>query len=162
MASDADATLFRETRGSKEMNRTDISAENAALDSVTHVADVNDIPTIPIIEEQVRIGKQTAEVGRVRISKHVTERVEAVDVLLHRENVEIERIPVNRYVETAPPVRHEGDTMIIPVLREVIEKRLLVIEELRVTKRTTQEHAVQQMPLRKEELVVERIPSDKP
>ena len=144
------------------MNPIDNTAQTQPQNQANLVVDVNDIGTIPIIEEQAHVTKETVETGRVRISKQVSERIEAVDVLLHRENVEVERIPVNRYVETAPPVRHEGDTMIIPVLREVIEKRLVVVEEIRVTKRTLQEHTIQQIPLRREGIMVERVPVENP
>jgi stress response protein YsnF len=49
--------------------------------------------------------------------------------------------------------------MIIPVLREVIvvEKRLLLVEELRVTKHQVLKQETQQVTLRKEEVNVERV-----
>ncbi|EJF10623.1 hypothetical protein O71_07896 [Pontibacter sp. BAB1700] len=48
--------------------------------------------------------------------------------------------------------------MIIPVLKEVlvVEKRLLVVEEIHVTKRRTEEHDTQHVELRREEIRVER------
>ena len=59
-----------------------------------------------------------------------------------QEDIQIERVPVNRWLSEPASVRYEGDIMIIPVMEEVpvVEKRLRLKEELRVTKRqiTTQ------------------------
>lgn len=116
---------------------------------------------IPVIEEQVHVGKQVIETGKIIVSKKVFEEEKAIDVSLIHEEHDIERIPVNQYVETAPEVRYEGDTMIIPVLKEevVIQKRLFLTEELRITKRKVETSAPQQVSLRREEVTVERIDS---
>jgi uncharacterized protein (TIGR02271 family) len=117
---------------------------------------------IPVIQEQVLVEKQVVEKGKVRISKQVREYEELVDVPLLGDEVVVERVAVNQYVESAPAVRYEGETMIIPVVREVavVEKRLVLAEELRVTKRRVETHAPQVVTLRKEEVSVERAASD--
>jgi uncharacterized protein (TIGR02271 family) len=115
--------------------------------------------TIPVIEEQVEVSKQTVETGRVRISKGVREEEVDIDLPTTSEEVSVERVEVNKYVETAPPpVRYEGETMIIPVVREVmvVEKKILVVEELHVTKRQVKTHDTQRITLRKEEVNVNR------
>jgi stress response protein YsnF len=73
----------------------------------------------------------------VRVHKSVTEREEQVVQLLYRESLDVQRIPRNEVVDRAPPVRHEGDTLVIPVCEEVLvlEKRLLLKEEIRVGRR---------------------------
>ena len=75
------------------------------------------------------------------------------------EEVEVERVPVNRLVEGPVAVRQEGDTTIVPLVEEilVVEKRLMLKEELRITKRRVEEHAPQRITLRTEEATVERI-----
>lgn len=75
------------------------------------------------------------------------------------ESVKIEKIPVNKYVEVAPQIRYEGDTMIFPVVQEVIvvEKRLLLVEEVHITKTTITNEGEKSMPLRREEVFVERV-----
>ena len=83
---------------------------------------------------------------------------------LNQEEVMVERVTLNQYVDSPPPpVRYEGDTMIIPVLQEVavVEKRLLLVEELRVTKRQVQKQETQQVSLRQEEVQVTRV-NDEP
>lgn len=120
---------------------------------------------IPVIEEQLIVDKRVVEKGRVRISKKVRETDETVNIPLIQENVSVERVPVNQYVaEPPPPVRYEGSVMIIPVLREVVvvEKRLVLVEELRVTKHQTQTQETQKIRLRKEEVSVKRVSGKKP
>jgi uncharacterized protein (TIGR02271 family) len=99
------------------------------------------------------------ETGRVRIRKIVHEREEMVDPPLLREEVVIERVPVNRMVDGPIAAYSEEDTLIIPVLEEVlvIEKRLLLKEEVRITKRRVETHRPQRVTLRREEAVVERL-----
>jgi stress response protein YsnF len=55
-------------------------------------------------------------------------------------------------------VRQEGETTIIPVVEEVVEKRLKLAEEVRVTKQQTTKHEPQAIPLRRQTVVVERLP----
>ncbi len=118
---------------------------------------------IPIIEEQWQVSKKVVETGKVVLSKKVHQEEVEVDVPLMHEEHTIERIPVNQYVDTAPPaMRYEGETMIIPVLKEevVVQKRILVVEELRITKRQVETHSPQQITLRKEEVIVDRTTHD--
>lgn len=114
---------------------------------------------IPVIEERFIVDKKTVETGKVRISKRVIEEEETVEVPVMQEEVQVERIPIHQFVATAPQIRYEGDTMIVPVIREVVvvEKRIELIEELHITKLTTQSQAIQQVTLRKEEVSVERL-----
>lgn len=115
---------------------------------------------IPVVEEQVRINKKTVETGRVNIYKDVHEEDVTVDVPTVHEEVNVERVEINEYVDSAPPsVRYEGDVMIIPVLHEelVLVKRLKLVEELHVTKRKIETHEAQHVTLRKEEVNVNRV-----
>ena len=125
----------------------------------------NQPATIPVIEEQLTVDKRVVEKGRVRISKKVRETDETVNIPLVQENVQVERVPINQFIaEAPPPVRYEGNVMIIPVLREVVivEKRLVLVEELRVTKQQTQTQETQKIRLRKEEVNVKRVSGRKP
>lgn len=111
------------------------------------------------------VGKRVVETGRVLIQKHVTEHQEHVSVPLNHDEVHVDRVLINRYVDVPPEaVRYEGDTMIISVLEEVVvvEKRLMLVEELHVTKRQIQTEEMQQVTLRKEEVTVTRQPGPVP
>jgi uncharacterized protein (TIGR02271 family) len=119
----------------------------------------NEKMVIPVIQEEITIEKQTVETGRVRISKRISEHEELVDVPLLAEEVSVERVPMNLFVEARPPVRQEGDTMIIPVVREqiVVQKRLLLVEELRVRKEIVERHQPQTVNVRREEVEIKRV-----
>jgi uncharacterized protein (TIGR02271 family) len=89
----------------------------------------------------------------------VREWEELADPPLLRDEVVVQRVAVNRVVEGPTPMRFEGDTLIIPLFEEVlvVEKRLLLKEELHLTTRRVETHTPQRVTLRREEAVVERI-----
>ena len=125
--------------------------------SVTSNPDAAERRTIPVIEEQVHIEKEVVETGTVHVSKKVHEEQVQVDLPLLYEVSDIRRVEVNRFVDTPPPaVRQEEQTTIIPVLREVLVKRLLLVEEIHITKIEQQEPVQQEVTLRREEVQVER------
>jgi len=119
---------------------------------------------VPVVREELEVGKRKVETGRVRVTKSVREQEEVVDIPLLREHVDVERVPINRYLEGPVESRQEGDTLIIPLVEEVlvVEKRLMLKEELRITRRQVQESRPQRVTLRSEEAVVERVPADDP
>lgn len=120
---------------------------------------------LPLVEEQLTVDKRLRETGRVRLHKVVETRQETIDQLLLREEVEIERVPIGEYVDAPVAIRQEGDVTVIPVLEEVlvVEKRLRLREELRVTKRQAEVRDVREVTLRSERVEVERLePSTEP
>ena len=118
-----------------------------------------EVLVVPVVAEEIRVRKREVERGGVRISKTVRERVEMIDEPLAQDEISVERVPVNRVVEGPVPIRHVGDTMIVPLLEEVlvVEKRLVLKEELHVTRRRVESRGAQQVTLRSEEASVERI-----
>lgn len=117
---------------------------------------------VPVIEERAVITREVVESGRVRLVKEVHEHEELVDLMLQHDEVQVERVPVNQFVadEAAlPDSRYDGDTLIIPVLREVVVTRVLVVEEIRVTKRQVVAPHTERVPLRREDVRVERHPA---
>ena len=87
--------------------------------------------------EHVRVGKRTRATGKVRVTKTVRERTAVIDEPLAADIIAVARVPMDRFVEGPIPDRYEGDTLVISVLEEVtvVEKRLRLKEELRITKR---------------------------
>ena len=114
--------------------------------------------SIPLVEEEAHVGKRTRTTGRVHIRTEVDELEQLVAAELMQETVEVERVPVDRIVDAAPPVRTEGDVTIVPVLEEVlvVEKRLVLKEELRIRRSRRQETEEIPVRLRKQRAVVER------
>jgi stress response protein YsnF len=142
------------------MNRTeDLDKESSkASKNLSNDQSVIQSATIPVIEEKAKIGKRNVVTGKLRIDKKITEEEVMVDAPLLEEQLEVEHVAVNKYVEKPPPaIRQEDGTTIIPVLREVVEKRLLLIEELHITKRKVQRKIKEKVKLRKEEVTVEHV-----
>lgn len=121
--------------------------------------------TIPVVQEELVVGKKEVSTGKIKVKKNVEEDHYLVSVPVNNEEYEVQRIPINRYIENAPAgIYHEGDTTVIPVVREevVVEKRLVLVEEIRITKRETSGNVEKEVTLRKEEVVVEHVSKDKP
>ncbi len=116
---------------------------------------------IPAIEEQIVVEQRPVETGRIRIHKHVEEADALVDEPLLQENWDIERVPVNRILtgEAPPEPRYDGETLVLPVLEEVlvVEKRLILREEMRVTRRRQEVRDPQTHRVRSEHVEVERV-----
>ena len=119
---------------------------------------------IPRVEEVVHVDKQAVESGRVRIVKSVRTEEVHVDRELASEHVDVQRVAVNQFVQDLPQVRQDGDTLIVPIVEEVlvVEKRLMLKEELHLTRRRTVEQHTEVVPVRIEEARVERVPSTQP
>jgi uncharacterized protein (TIGR02271 family) len=147
------------------LTRQDDGSYHLALDSVAFErlsagGGVSGSPLVlPVIEEALEVHTSPVETGRVRIHKIVHEREEIVDPPLLRDEVVIERVPINRVVEGPIAARSEGDTLIIPLVEEVlvVEKRLLLKEEVRITKHRVETHRPQRVTLHREEALVERV-----
>jgi uncharacterized protein (TIGR02271 family) len=121
---------------------------------------------IPVLEESLRVDRVATDQGGYRISKHVTTREERLDELLRHRRVQIERREIGERLEgnSMPEPRYEGDTLIIPVVEEVLvtEKRLVLVEEVRITLVEGTHPAGQTVTLRKEEVSIERLAPDMP
>jgi len=117
---------------------------------------------VPLIAEEIKIGVKTVETGGVRVHKTVREDVQTIDEPIVREHIEVERVEINKFVETAPAVRYEGEVMIVPVLEEVVvtQKRLLLREEIRLVKRREEISNPQQITLRSEQISLENIETE--
>jgi uncharacterized protein (TIGR02271 family) len=118
---------------------------------------------IPVIEEEIIIDKKLVKKEGIIVKKEIISEDVSVDIPLLKEHLDIQRIPLNQYLDKRPEIRYEGDTMIIPVLKEVIEKRLLLVEEIRITKTVTSETASEKITLSKQKVTVTREngPADK-
>jgi uncharacterized protein (TIGR02271 family) len=119
---------------------------------------------IQVLAERAHVAKQVVETGRTVIRKTVTERDDVVSALLERTDVTVERVPVDRVVETAPAARQEGDTWILPIMEEilVVEKRLILREELHVRTATRQEAFEQTVRLRTEHVTIDETKAHQP
>lgn len=143
----------------KRVEQSGASYQNSTIISGDSEAELPLI--IPVTEESVRVETRTVEKGRVQLHKTVYEHTELVDYPLHVEEVEIERVPINQVVDEPVAVRYEGDTTIVPLLEEVlvVEKRLVLREEVHIKKLHKEVRAPQEVPLRQERIEINRIPA---
>lgn len=114
---------------------------------------------IPVVREEVQVGRRSIERGGVRVHKRVEEREQVVEQPAFREEVTVERIPLGQPLEHEIGSRQEGDTLVIPVLEEmlVVEKRLVLKEEIRITKRRIDETEQARIVLREEHVDIEDL-----
>lgn len=129
-------------------------------------ASVSNDVRIPVIQEELSLGHRVVETGHgIRLHKTVTEETLRIDDSLPAQELQVEHVAVNLWVDGTPPTqRQEGDTLIIPVLEEVlvVQKRLRLTEEIRITARTRMQPLSEQVVLRKEHVAVERFDESAP
>jgi uncharacterized protein (TIGR02271 family) len=117
---------------------------------------------LPLLEEELRVDKRSVTTGKVRVRSVVDTVEEVARAALEGERVEVTRVPVDKEVNVAPSMRTEGDLTIIPVLEEilVVEKRLVLKEELHIRRHATRENVEVPVTLRKQRAVIERLTAD--
>lgn len=129
------------------------------LDGTDHHA------VLPLLEEALRVGKRRVETGRVRVSVATDTEERLVRETLRTERAEVERVAVGRELadgEGAPAIRQEEDgTVVVPVLEEVlvVERRLVLREEIRLRLVAVDETVEQPVTLRRQRAEVERLPA---
>ena len=138
-----------------------------ALDDGTYRADIafESISTgaatvLQEVEERAVVRTVARETGRVVARTLTDTRDEPVDGAGWRETVDVERVPVGREVDTVEPPREEGGVTVIPVYEEVlvVQKRLVLREEVRLTTRREPLPGPERVTLRSQRVEVERLP----
>jgi uncharacterized protein (TIGR02271 family) len=120
-----------------------------------------EVAAIPLVEERLSIAKRQVESGRVRVRVTVEEREETVTEQLLRDDLHVERVPKNVRLTEVPRVRLEGNSTIVPVVEEVVvvEKALVLVEEIHICRRSVSEVAEFPVIVRSERAEVEREPA---
>lgn len=113
-----------------------------------------DSDTLRLREEELQAHKTPVETGRVQLSKEVVEEGRTLEVPVTREEVFVERRPVERRPSDRPIDTTETETIEVPVREEhvEVEKRPVVYEEVSVGKRATAETRQVTETVRREEL----------
>lgn len=131
---------------------------NLTLEDLGRAAERSET-VMPVIQETLTLGKREIITGGLRVEKHTHEIDHPVAESLRRESLDVERVPIGRVVATAQGVREEGDTVIVPVYEEilVLEKRLLLKEEIRIHRRVSIEQHNETVRLRQESVDISNI-----
>ena len=121
--------------------------------------------TLPTIEETLEVDKVEVDRGGYRFVKRVSTREEAVEEVLREERVHIEHRDINTAIAEGaiPETRYEGDTLIIPVIEEILitVKRLILVKEVRVTRVLGTKTDARTVTLRKEDIEIVRLAADR-
>lgn len=133
----------------KETRREGVAAEAEAPRTREEVR-------VPLAAEELEARKRERQAGEVRVAKDVVTEQKHIDVPVTREEVHVERTPV----EGAPPAGQaafQKETVSVPIREEEVEirKRPVVREEVRVTKERRQEERRADAEVRREEAHVE-------
>ena len=117
---------------------------------------------IPLLAEEISVGKKKVTTGRVKVSTVTHSREEQIEQLLASDRVEVERVPMGQVVPRIPEVRTEGDITIIPVVEEtiVLQRQLVLKEEVRVRRIHETQNYRESVVLRQQEAVITRVPED--
>jgi len=115
---------------------------------------------LPVIQEDLEVHTETVSAGRVEVRVEQREDLACVDLEALSQHVDIERVPIGIEVERADGPRQEGDVLVVPVYEEVVvvQRRLVLKEEVRLHRRSELRQWQQEVLLRKDEPVIERHP----
>jgi len=114
---------------------------------------------IPVVEEEIVVGKREVDRGGVRVYSHVTERPVEADVTLREERINVERRPVNRPATAADFASGSGSVIELNAMGEeaVVGKTSRVVEEVIVGKQSSERTQAIHDTVRKTEVEVENI-----
>jgi stress response protein YsnF len=114
--------------------------------------------SIGAMQERLSVETERTETGAVRVRKVNYDEIQEIPVALRTESVEVQRVQINRPVAEEYGPRQEGATLIVPVFEyvPVTEWKLMLKEEVRITKSTSKVNAVHRASVQKQALIVER------
>ena len=124
----------------------------------TYARGETDGDTLRLREEELQAHKTSVETGRVQLGKEVVEEQRTMEVPVTREEVTIERHPVDRRPSDKPIDSTESENIRVPVREEQVEvgKQAVVYEEVGIGKRATQETQEVSDTVRREELRIDK------
>jgi uncharacterized protein (TIGR02271 family) len=116
--------------------------------------------SIPVIEEDLRVGKREINTGRVRVVSRVSERPVEETVNLHEEHAHIERHPVDRPATAAELNNFKAASIEIQETAEevVVEKTARVVEEVSVGKQSSDHQETVRDTVRRTDVDVQSEP----
>lgn len=114
---------------------------------------------IPIIEEELQVGKREVETGGVRVESRITEKPVEEQVTLREEHVHVERHPVNREVTGADMANFkEGEIDVTTRAEEaVVAKQARVVEEVEIGKTLSEREETIRDTVKRTDVDVEEI-----
>jgi stress response protein YsnF len=115
---------------------------------------------VPVIQEEVRADAKPVQTGSVRVTKSTETHDELIEQELRKGHAEVKRISINRVVEGPQQPYRSGNTLVVPVVSEMLqgcEKQWVLTEEIRITQLEKTQVVQQEVPVSTEHVRVERL-----
>ena len=115
---------------------------------------------IPLARERLKIGRRRIDVARVIVKTFTETDPVVVDEMLNRDDLRIQRVPMDRLLDEPAKPRYDRDVLVIPVMEEVVvvTKRLRLVEEIRVHRRVVSRRHRERVLVRRQRVEIERRP----
>jgi uncharacterized protein (TIGR02271 family) len=142
----------QQARGDTQQARGDMAEETVAEQPT---AEIPDTDWVIRQEEQIQVGKEMLETGRVRLHKYVD--VESVEqpVHLYREEYEIERIPISGDEQISGSIGEGVQEVVLHEERAVLRKEMVPVERVRLRTRRVEQDTTVKDQVRRERIEVE-------
>lgn len=139
------------------VTRRDVPRASAAVSAAQSLNGGVATFSIPVVEEALTVQTRVVELGHVSIRKQVDEYLDERTVALLHQEVEVERIPIDRIVPEMLQPYMDGDVYVVPVIEEevIVQRQLRLKEELRIRRVVGQHETTLQTPYRRERVTVE-------
>ena len=147
--------------GARDIDNDNVDAAEAGVPVYGGSAAITTGDTaIPVVEEELVVGKREVDRGGVRIYSRVVEQPVSADVTLREEHVNVTRRAVDRVATAADFEAGRGATVELTAMGEeaVVGKSARVVEEILVGKESSQRTEAIHDTVRRTEVEVEDIP----
>jgi uncharacterized protein (TIGR02271 family) len=136
---------------------TNRDGARARLSGVVSTPELGGQVRIPIHEERLRVDVRGVDLGELRIHKRVERFPETVTQAVERDELEIERVRLDRLIDAPVETRQENGWLIVPIMEEVlvVTKQLVLTEEVRIRTRPVVEEQEVYETLRRERVEIE-------
>lgn len=159
----APVTAVTETKPVVDTYRTDeptnVVADAYRTDRATDITKVDDHLVVPVVEEELEVGKRLVEDGGARIHTHVIETPVQEQITLQEETVTVDRHAVDRVASDADLNVFEERTIEVLETAEVpvVTKEARVVEEVVVGKSATEHTETVRDTVRRTDVEVEEL-----
>lgn len=152
-AAAAGTAALSSTRGDDYYNHDHFNEDNLHRN---RRGDSDTNTSIPVIQEDVDVSKQTVETGGIRLRSRIVENQVQKDITLREEKVSVSRTPVDRPA-TSADLRE--DTLEVTERSEVplVNKEARVVEEISLNKDVTERDEVIRDTVRSTEVDVDKL-----
>ena len=160
---DAGAPALSSNEVEEERRYSTAAMGNVAMGTTgSTISGAADTTKIPVVEEELKVGKREVQRGGVRVYTRVTERPIEETVHLREERATIERHAVDRPASEADLATFKEGTIEVreSVEEAVVSKSARVVEEVEVGREVTEHDETVRDTIRKTDVQVERLSDD--